>query len=321
MFDNVHFRRDNPNVPSDLEQMPNLLQFIEQNGTLLANEHAPPIAHTANDLVTGLTAAYADQHGLPYNNSFEYYNNSSVGSYNTSAFTYWPDTIAPDPANPTRTLPFEMIDSNGKNLQAPWVPFVDAGCNFGAVSTVNMVLENNGNDVNQVFGSNSAEAKESSSNRTNDFVGIAVHCADTQCSTVGSGALTNAKPELPVSSPQGFGALYGHENVAAQLGQNFPITQLDGTPITGFNQANSFNPTPSYTLGYMLSLLKANVPVVYGYISDAHDSGISCGFSIPGNPLPDQKNGSECGAYAPGEQGYVNKLKTYDTAFGQFFSN
>lgn len=25
-FDNVHLRRDNPNVPSDIEQMPNLLQ-------------------------------------------------------------------------------------------------------------------------------------------------------------------------------------------------------------------------------------------------------------------------------------------------------
>ena len=27
-FDNTHFTRDNPNVPSDLEQMPNLLNFI-----------------------------------------------------------------------------------------------------------------------------------------------------------------------------------------------------------------------------------------------------------------------------------------------------
>jgi hypothetical protein len=26
-FDNVHLRRDNPNVPSDLEQIPNLLNF------------------------------------------------------------------------------------------------------------------------------------------------------------------------------------------------------------------------------------------------------------------------------------------------------
>ena len=28
-FDNVHFFRDNPNVPSDLEMVPNLLHFLE----------------------------------------------------------------------------------------------------------------------------------------------------------------------------------------------------------------------------------------------------------------------------------------------------
>src|SRR5205807_3630306 len=31
-FDNVHFRRDNPNIPSDLEQMPNLLNLLEGEG-------------------------------------------------------------------------------------------------------------------------------------------------------------------------------------------------------------------------------------------------------------------------------------------------
>jgi len=36
-FDNTHFRRDNPNVPSDLEQMPHLLNFIRANGTLDTN--------------------------------------------------------------------------------------------------------------------------------------------------------------------------------------------------------------------------------------------------------------------------------------------
>ena len=51
-FDNVHFTRDNPNVPSDLEQMPNLLNFIKSNGTLLGNEHTPLIAHTADDPAT-----------------------------------------------------------------------------------------------------------------------------------------------------------------------------------------------------------------------------------------------------------------------------
>src|SRR5215472_8778231 len=42
-FDNVHFFRDNPNVPSDLEMMPNLLHFFENNGTFLSNNHTPLI--------------------------------------------------------------------------------------------------------------------------------------------------------------------------------------------------------------------------------------------------------------------------------------
>ena len=46
-FDNVHYNRDNPNVLSDLEQMPALENFITQNGTMLSNNHTPLIAHTA----------------------------------------------------------------------------------------------------------------------------------------------------------------------------------------------------------------------------------------------------------------------------------
>ena len=45
-FDNVHFLRDNPDVPSDVEQMPNLLNFIKDNGTLLTNDHTVLISHT-----------------------------------------------------------------------------------------------------------------------------------------------------------------------------------------------------------------------------------------------------------------------------------
>src|SRR5438128_2593118 len=317
-FDNVHFTRDNPSVPSDLEQMPHLLNFIENNGTMLANEHTPLISHTANDLLTGITGVYGDQHGIPISNSFEYYNSSSLGAYNTSAFTYWTDKVAPDPANPARALPFQMIDSAGNNLQAPWVPYVKAGCNFGGVSTVNMVLENNGNDVNQVFGAGSPEASETSSERTNDFVGIAVHCADTTCSTVGSGVPptgTKSKPEL---GGQGIAALSGHKYVATQVS---PITTMDGaTPITGFNQAAGFSPTASYTLGYLSALLQANVPVVYGYIADAHDSRNSCAPTTPTNPtIADTNGGKPCGAYAPGEPGYVQQLHDYDVAFDQFF--
>src|SRR6516165_12614894 len=69
-FDNVHFTRDNPNVPSDLEQMPNLLNFIQQNGTLDAGDHTVLISHTANDILTTEIGLYWDDHGIFVANSF-----------------------------------------------------------------------------------------------------------------------------------------------------------------------------------------------------------------------------------------------------------
>src|SRR5258708_11709668 len=68
-FDNVHFRRDNPNVPSDLEQMPNLLNFLEGNGAFLTNHWTPLISHTSVDIVTALTGVYGDKFGVPIGNS------------------------------------------------------------------------------------------------------------------------------------------------------------------------------------------------------------------------------------------------------------
>jgi hypothetical protein len=38
-FDNVHFRPDVRNVPSDLEQMSNLRNFLVDNGTVLTDHH------------------------------------------------------------------------------------------------------------------------------------------------------------------------------------------------------------------------------------------------------------------------------------------
>src|ERR1700756_5159393 len=71
-FDNTHFTRDNPNVPSDLEQMPHLLNFIKGNGTLLSNHHTPLIAHTATDILTSLTGVYGDKMGAPTAISFRF---------------------------------------------------------------------------------------------------------------------------------------------------------------------------------------------------------------------------------------------------------
>ncbi len=72
-FDNVHFTRDNPRVPSDLEQMPHLLNFIKGNGTLLTNHHTPLISHTADDILTSITGVYPDRHGQAVANSFGFF--------------------------------------------------------------------------------------------------------------------------------------------------------------------------------------------------------------------------------------------------------
>src|SRR5215470_7936020 len=89
IFDNVHFLRDNPNVPSDLEQMPNLLNFIRSNGTLLTNDHTVLISHTANGILTDLTGVYSDRHGQAVSNSYRYFkedgSTASSSSFNGSS--------------------------------------------------------------------------------------------------------------------------------------------------------------------------------------------------------------------------------------------
>src|SRR5713101_7444419 len=127
-FDNTHFTRDNPNVPSDLEQMPHLLNFIKGNGVLLTNHHTPLISHTATDILTSLTGVYGDRHGVPVSNSFRYFNPNGSSNLGVS-FAYWTDPIFdPTTSTPTDTK-FNMLTADGHNAPAPWVAFTRAGCN------------------------------------------------------------------------------------------------------------------------------------------------------------------------------------------------
>ena len=91
-FDNVHYFRDNPNVPSDLQLMPNLLNFFTSNGTFLSNSHTPLIAHTADDLLTTATGLYGDRQGVGIANSYNTYNADGTTDPATG-FTYWTDPI------------------------------------------------------------------------------------------------------------------------------------------------------------------------------------------------------------------------------------
>src|ERR1051325_7979473 len=87
-FDNTHFLRDNANVPSDLEQMPHLLNFITGNGTLMANDHTALISHTATGILTSLTGVYPDRMGQPVSNSFRYFKTDGTTRTGVS-FAYW----------------------------------------------------------------------------------------------------------------------------------------------------------------------------------------------------------------------------------------
>jgi hypothetical protein len=298
-FDNVHLRRDNPNVPSDLEQMPNLLNFMKTQGTLLTNHHTPLISHTADDIITTLTGTYGEKHGQPVANSYGFFRaDGSVGF--TSSFAYWTDPSPDGKPN--------MIDPRGKTHPAPWVPFTRAGCDVGTFSMANIEFENVTSDINNVFGPNSPQAAEAKANHNKavaDFEGIAVHCAlnSTVCGAAG-------RPDLLPDEPggyNGFNALYGNVFVAPQInhGQSF-VNDIDGNPINDGNGNvgfPGFDPSAAQTLGYLAQMLESGVPVVYGYIADAHDNHFT--FS---------------GSYGPGEAGYVAQLAAYNEAFGKFLA-
>ena len=318
-FDNVHLRRDNPNVPSDLEQMPNLLNFMLQNGTVSGNHFTPLISHTANDIIVTLTGVYPDRSGMPISNSYRVFDSNGHPSASHSSFIYWTAT------DPTDGKP-AMLNENGKTAPAPWVAYTRAGCDFGAYSIANMEFETLPGDIGVVYGTGSPEflavqaalalpntpANAAARQKPNtDWLGIAIHWA--QGSPLCAGGKPDLLPDEPGPDGQpgpnqyvGFNALYGNINVQPAISPSGPIKDLDGNVITdAFGQPgfpNIFNPTATQTLGYLATMLEAGVPVVYAYIADAHD------------------NRSGPGTFGPGEAGYVAQLKAYDTAWGQFFA-
>jgi hypothetical protein len=300
-FDNVHFRQDVPNVPSDLEQMSNLRNFLVSNGTVLTDHHTPLISHTSVDILTTLTGVYGEKMGAPIGNSLPFFKTTGTASF-PSTFEYWTDPLETTPV----PIPV-MVDQQGKIHPAPWVPFTRAGCDVGAFSVANIEFENITTDVTNVFGAGSTEAAEATSNPTKakaDFLGIAVHCAQN------SPICANGKPDVLTDEPggyQGFNALFGGVNVQPAVSPKGPVKDIDGNVIAdasgnpGF--PNTFDPSAAQTLGYLATMLEAGIPVVYGYIEDMHDNHTATG-----------------GTYGPGEAGYVAQLAAANEAFGKFFA-
>ncbi|MBV8715501.1 MAG: hypothetical protein JOZ65_10580, partial [Chloroflexi bacterium] len=234
-FDNVHFRRDDPNVPSDLEQMPNLYNFLKGNGTILGNHHTPLLSHTGDDIITTLTGLYGDDHGQPVANTFVFYTPDG-NTHQALTFAYWTD-LAQGFDGVLDAGRFNLLGQQQKGVPAPWVAFTRAGCNVGGIGTANIELERVAN-VATVYGANSPEAQEAAdlsdagqTRTTADFIGIAVHCAQSSPMCASS---NHGQPDLLPDEPggyQGFMGLFGHKYVAPQISPNGPLTDLDGNVI------------------------------------------------------------------------------------------
>ncbi len=349
-FDNVHLRRDMPNVPSDLEQIPSLLDFLQDNGQILNNHHTPLISHTADDIITAVTGVYGARHGQPVSNSFGQFDskNSNI-VHNVSSFIYW-TTKTPN-GTPA------MIDENGKNAPAPWVAFTRAGCDVGAFSVNTQVLENTGLDAAAVFGGTSS-APSFPSQATNetlffnlpskdkgkksingqglavadaDFLGIAVHCAQGSllCSAKNGGA-----PDLLPDEPNGytgFNALFGNVLVASAInpGHTLPVivnTEDVNDTVTPVTITRPFvndlfgNPitddfgTPGFPSGF-----DPRPEQSLGYVEQLYEAGVPIAYLYI-EDAHDQHGGAEQ-AFGPGEAGYVKQLQGFEKAFHQFFAD
>ena len=203
--------RDNPNVPSDIQQIPALYDFLKDDGTLLSNDHTVLISHTADGILSTETGLYPDQFGGGVANTFPYLNpKAKSGTSTTSLFTYWTDkTSSSDPLYTLIHGPASASNPEGINTPAPWVPFTRAGCDFAGVGSANMEFENDTSDIANVYGSGSPQyafgnwsyntAYDQNFNAGSDlgetdFEGLAIHCslADSgpggKCSSANGGA-------------------------------------------------------------------------------------------------------------------------------------
>src|SRR2546430_2793734 len=308
-FDNTHLTRDRGGVASDLEQMPNLLNFMTDNGTLTDNNHTILISHTAGGILPSLTGLYPDRQGLTVTNSYGYFKPDGSTGFST-AFKYWTDKVDDVTADGVNDPLPNMVTTGGLNTPAPWVPYTRAGCDYGAVSTANVVVENTkitpAGDMTRVFGKDSAEwieARDHAALAQTDFVGIAIHCAQGGgiCNT-SSHAKADVLPDEP-GGYNGFNGLFGAKyvnpaitggNAAGKDTENSNIKDPPGNPAF----PGLYGMYARVSLGYVAQMQEAGVPVTFAYISDAHD------------------NHTAFRASGPGEADYVAQLHSYDQAFG-----
>ena len=275
-FDNVHFNRDNPNVESDIEQIPSLKSFIENNGTMLSNNHTPLIAHTGNDTITNYTGLYGDRNGIGISNDYGLYSGSTASEL--GSFNYW---TAPSPSgNGFPAQPYSATSpatGGTTSPPAPWSTFADNGCDVAGVSTSNMELEN-ASDIPTVFGPGPeqnqllADTKDPTfkDQETNDYLGLAVHCASASPFCANATAVKygeNTASDTKAPDLTGLQAVFGHKYLQ-------PAIESTISSLPGANSTSSGLYSPS---GYQVSNAAGNLVDLFGNEIDGQFSTFSPG--------------------------------------------
>lgn len=357
-FDNTHLTRDSANVPSDLEQMPVLREFLAKNGTLDSNDHTILISHTAGGIVSALTGLYPDRNGIGVSNSYPVYKpDGTIDQVAQPAFSYWTDqTTDLDP------LP-NLITDGQKNTPAPWAVYTKAGCDVGAFSIANMELENArtnpSGDIAKVFGNPSPQATFANFSNASvagskqrgeavaDYEGIAIHCA--QGSEVCSDA-HGGRPDLLPDEPSGysgFNGLFGavaanqvvHDPTAftastqdADGAANGHVDNLAPTVNNVYDFSHTTVPCGAACAGFPAPSpitdtsgnsgfpgFNPTAAQTLGYSAAMQEAGVPVTFAYIEDAHDDHEGCNSGNANGPGSACYEQQLKADNQAFEAFF--
>lgn len=248
-FDNVHLRRDNPNVPSDIQQMPALYEFLKDEGTLLSNDHTVLISHTADGILSTTTGLYPANFGGGVANTYPYLSGNSVKT--SSLFKYWTDpTSSSDPL-------YTLLDPQQANTPAPWAAFTRAGCDFAGIGSADMELENDTSDLSNLYGTSSPQYQlgnwsyntaydqhnaAGSNLGSTDYEGLAIHC--DRADSTGNGICAAGNGGSPDTLPDEPGGYTGYNADFGALAVNPILTGQPDRPLPADFTPSGDTPPP-----------------------------------------------------------------------------
>jgi hypothetical protein len=234
--------------------MPALKAFIENNGTLLSNNHTPLIAHTANDTITNYTGLYGDRNGIGISNDYGLYSGQAASEY--GSFNYWTASSPSGNGSPAQPYSATSPATGGTTSPpAPWSTFAGNGCDTAGVSTSNMELENVEPDIPTVFGTTSKEQAQVTADttdsfkdrETNDYLGLAsTFCPNATAVKYGDTMASHtAAPDQT-----GFQAVFGHKYLQPAIESTIAALPgaMHGTPTSSGLVPNVVSPS-----GYQVS--------------------------------------------------------------------